>query len=150
MFRVLRFGERGACEYCVQLLHWYSIYLDPISKSDCLLGYEFLIAAFQSIEVLAAGCKPNRDRLGKCGACSYAVHALRRHGQSGALQEFCELAFNVIWQLSFGNIENRSLLRQSGAENELHRVVRCQLTPQSTRNRASTVLGWLKSQVLFN
>lgn len=108
---------------------------------------KFLLSSLKAIEVLAAGCKPNRAKLGRSGSCNYVVLLLNKHGEKGREVELVETAFNVIWQLSFGNSYNRSLLRISGAENELHAIIHSSVASQTTRSRAATVLGWLKSQV---
>lgn len=72
-----------------------------------------------------------------------------RHGKNGQNFYFTELVFNCIWQLSFGNIYNRSRLREAGAENILWRISNSPSATTAQRSRAQAVLGWLKSQVLF-
>jgi hypothetical protein len=103
----------------------------------------------------------NRELLGQMGACSYVIEAFRRflclyaflrdsvrHGQNGQNLQFTELVFNCVWQLSFGNAYNRSLLREAGAENFLWRITNSPNTAPGQRSRGQTVLGWLKSQVM--
>jgi len=154
--RALKFGDGGSCEYVVKLLHWYmysriDVLAGEISEHDRAscndLVESCLASALGAVEVLAAGCKPNRERLGKAGACSYVVEAFRMYGRPGKSPYLAELCFNCMWQLSFGNSFNRARLREAGAENELWAMSRSTSALPAQRNRAQAVLGWLKSQL---
>jgi hypothetical protein len=83
-----------------------------------------------------------------CFLSFVGVTLVSRHGRGPDCVFLKELAFNCIWQLSFGNSYNRHRLREAGAENELWRIAHSTSTTPAQSSRSMAVLGWLKSQVI--
>ena len=149
------FGEKGACERVVTLLHFYiNSYFDADGGSDdekekfYLSSQNCLMAGVQAVENLSAGCKKNRHRLARAGTCFYLVNILRCHCRGGSCAPLLETTLNAIWQLSFNNKLSRKCFRDSGCENVLWTISANDNYSQPIRHRALSVLRWLKTQLV--
>jgi hypothetical protein len=149
-------GDRGACEQVVKLFHYfidYDRFNDYEMNSALLQRYDeclqtCLVSAVTAIEYLSAGCKKNRQRLARAGACFYLIEALRRYCGGGRHIPLVEATLNTIWQLSFSNKLSKKCFRDCGCENELWLLSENNQYSHLVRHRASSVLRWLKAQLV--
>lgn len=116
--KMVQLGEGGACEFVVQLLHFFIESYFERKDADPNEQEKFyhcvqtcLVAAVIAIEGLSAGCKRNRHRLARAGTCFYLVEILRRHCREGHSIPLLEATLNTIWQLSFNNKLSKKCFR---------------------------------------
>ena len=116
--KMVELGEEGACEIVAQLLHFFIDSYFEREGADSAEQERFydgvqtcLVAAVIAIEGLSAGCKRNRHRLARTGACFYLVEILRRHCREGRNIPLLEATLNTIWQLSFNNKLSKKCFR---------------------------------------
>jgi len=157
-------GEGGACECVVRLFHFYagsnSCYICHIIEEEdeeeepsllrrcCESQQSCLVAAVTAIECLSAGCKKNRQRLARAGACFYLVEILRHNCEDERNTLLLEATLNAVWQLSFHNKLSKKCFRDCGCENELWLLSQSNQHSHLVRHRASSVLKWLKTQLV--
>lgn len=153
-------GEGGACECVVKLFHFYSdsniccSYHNleeesPLSLWSCCESQQScLVAAVTAIECLSAGCKKNRQRLARAGACFYLVEILRHNCGDERNSPLLEATLNAVWQLSFHNKLSKKCFRDCGCENELWLLSESIQHSHLIRHRAASVLKWLKTQLV--
>jgi hypothetical protein len=153
--QMVQLGEGGACESVVKLLHFFSdCYFeredaDPVAQERFHSSVQTcLVAAVAAMEGLSAGCKKNRHRLARAGGCFYLVDILRRHCGGGRSIPLLEATLNTIWQLSFSNKLSKKCFRDCGCENELWLISESNYYSHPIRHRASSVLRWLKAQLV--
>lgn len=154
--KMVQLGEGGACESVVKLLqfniHCCNVAAATVKRAQVHPYHDSvqacLVAAVTAIEGLSAGCKKNRHRLARAGACFYLVEGLRRHCRDGENISLLEASLNTVWQLSFSNKLSKKCFRDCGCENELWLISENSHYPHPVRHRALSVLRWLKAQLV--